>query len=140
MSKLYRGVGVGLLLLLWLTGCASPNQEPTPTLASVVRLPAQMSVDQVAGLLEYNTFTVIDVRESWEFNEGHISGALLIPLAELPSRLDEIPTGRAIVLVCRSGGRSMQAYSYLKDQGINDVHNMRGGMLEWVAAGYPTVQ
>lgn len=79
---------------------------------------------------------MIDVREPHEFAAGHAPGAILIPLGELPYRLDELPdTGEAPVTVtCRSGNRSARAVAWLTRQGF-DVVNMEGGMLSWVAAG-----
>jgi sulfur dioxygenase len=82
---------------------------------------------------------IVDVRESAEFTGslGHILGARLIPLAELPSRLDELDRVRPVVTVCRSGTRSAQAAVLLGRAGIAQVANLAGGMLRWRAAGHP---
>ena len=79
---------------------------------------------------------LIDVREDSEYAEGHIPGATLIPLGQIPDRLDEIPTDKTVVAVCRSGNRSGQATDYLREQGFDNVHNMEGGMNAWSQAGY----
>ncbi len=83
---------------------------------------------------------MIDVREPHEFAAGHAPGAILIPLGELPYRLDEMPdTDEAPVTVtCRSGNRSARAVAWLTLQGFDAV-NMDGGMLSWMAAGKAVV-
>lgn len=73
---------------------------------------------------------IIDVREVEEVQEGHIPGAVNIPLGIIPLRLSELNKDTPYIVVCRSGGRSGQATSYLEEQG-HDVTNMIGGMLAW---------
>jgi rhodanese-related sulfurtransferase len=80
---------------------------------------------------------VLDVREQVEWQHGHIEGALHIPLAELPTRLDEVPLEQTLV-VCKVGGRSARAVAWLQSQG-RDAVNLDGGMLDWDAAGRPLV-
>jgi len=80
-------------------------------------------------------YSVLDVREPIEWEHGHIDGAVHVPLMELPNRRDEIPEGHVLV-VCKVGGRSMQATHYLAQQGY-DVVNLDGGMIDWPAAGRP---
>ena len=81
--------------------------------------------------------TLIDVREEYEFDEFNI-GAKLIPLGELPDRLDEIEAlkDQEILIHCRSGARSGRAKEYLESEGFSNVRNVLGGMLAWQAAGY----
>jgi glyoxylase-like metal-dependent hydrolase (beta-lactamase superfamily II)/rhodanese-related sulfurtransferase len=85
--------------------------------------------------------TVLDVREPDEYDGplGHIEGARLVPLGSLADRLDEIPTGRPLVTVCRAGGRSAQATVILKRAGFTDVANLAGGMLRWRAQAFPAI-
>jgi rhodanese-related sulfurtransferase len=80
---------------------------------------------------------LIDVREEYEFDEFNI-GAKLIPLGELPDRLEEIEAwkGQEILVPCRSGARSGRAQEYLESEGFTNVRNVLGGMLAWQAAGY----
>ena len=80
-------------------------------------------------------WAVLDVREPEEWAHGHIEGAVHVPLMQLPQRRDEVPDGRVLV-VCKIGGRSMQATHYLAQQGF-DVVNLDGGMIDWAAAGRP---
>jgi rhodanese-related sulfurtransferase len=80
---------------------------------------------------------LIDVREEYEFDEFNI-GAKLIPLGELPERLEEIEAWKdeEILIHCRSGARSGRAKEYLESEGFSNVRNVLGGMLAWQAAGY----
>jgi sulfur dioxygenase len=82
---------------------------------------------------------VVDVRETDEFSGplGHIRGAVLMPLDQLPARAAELCGGPPIVTVCRSGARSAQAAVMLQKAGLRDVANLSGGMLRWSAENYP---
>lgn len=73
---------------------------------------------------------LIDVREEDEVAEGKIPGIKHIPLGEVPTRLDELDKEKAYIIVCRSGGRSGNACTFLEEQGYNAT-NMTGGMLSW---------
>ncbi|MDQ0876680.1 rhodanese-related sulfurtransferase [Paenibacillus sp. V4I3] len=74
---------------------------------------------------------IVDVREDEEVAAGIIQGAIHIPLAQLPDRINEIPQVEELILVCRSGNRSGRAISFLEAQGYKGLKNMTGGMLEW---------
>jgi len=91
------------------------------------------------ALLEENSAKVqiVDVREQDEFRGplGHIHGATLIPLKELPARAQELSPERPVVAVCRSGARSAQAVVLLQKAGFTDVANLAGGMLRWRSEG-----
>ena len=69
---------------------------------------------------------------------GHATCALNVPLGELPSRLDEVPTDRPVVVHCQAGGRAAIAASVLRAGGVADVRVYGGGYVEWSAAGLPT--
>ncbi len=77
-------------------------------------------------------FNFIDVREEWEFDEANL-GAKLIPLGELPNRLNEIDDWKneEIVVHCKSGNRSGQAKKFLNSKGFTNVRNMLGGITEY---------
>ena len=81
---------------------------------------------------------LVDVREDDEWLAGHIEGAQHIPLGELGERLGELPPGRSIVAVCRSGARSGAAVRGLKQLGY-DAENLDGGVAAWTKAGLPLV-
>lgn len=81
---------------------------------------------------------LLDVREQDEWVAGHAPGAVHVPLAQVPSRLDEIPSDEVVHVVCRSGGRSSQATAWLNRNGYDAV-NVSGGMGAWLEAGRPMV-
>ena len=75
---------------------------------------------------------VIDVREPHEFDEYNI-GAQLIPLGDLPGRLEELESMKdeEIIVHCRSGARSGTAKAFMAESGFTRVRNLVGGMVEW---------
>jgi adenylyltransferase/sulfurtransferase len=74
---------------------------------------------------------VVDVREEYEWNAGHIDGARLIPLGELPNRLNELPHDADIVFYCQTGGRSARALDVARDAGLTRAKHLRGGYAGW---------
>ncbi|MGE0439947.1 MAG: rhodanese-like domain-containing protein [Gemmatimonadales bacterium] len=78
---------------------------------------------------------VVDVRNRSEWDDGHLPGAVLIPLPELPERLGEIPRDREVVFQCQTGGRSAIAASVLQAGGHRKVVNLTGGYAAWVGQG-----
>jgi rhodanese-related sulfurtransferase len=81
---------------------------------------------------------VLDVREPYEWQAGHVEGAAHVPMGELLERLGEVPNDREVVVVCKVGGRSAQVVQYLNQAGWSAV-NLDGGMYAWAAAGRPMV-
>ncbi len=84
-------------------------------------------------------FVLIDVREPHEYQICRIPYAKLIPLGELPKRVNELNTADEIVAHCKSGVRSARAVDFLKQAGFGKVRNMRGGILAWSDRVDPTV-
>jgi len=94
----------------------------------------QISTDQLADMLANGQSTdvfYVDVRESYEFQEAHIEGMTNLPLSQLENNYHHIPTDKTVVIICRSGNRSLQALNILKDVGYQDLINVKGGMLAW---------
>jgi len=83
---------------------------------------------------------LIDVREVHEFEVGHLSGSVNIPLGTLPQRLHELSDRGAPVFICRSGGRSMAACQMALAANIASPANLEGGLLAWSAQIDPTVR
>jgi rhodanese-related sulfurtransferase len=81
---------------------------------------------------------LLDVRESGEWQAGHVEQAQFVPMSELIGRLAEVPKDREVVVVCRSGVRSAQVAAYLNQNGWS-AKNLDGGMEAWAAAGRPMV-
>ena len=82
---------------------------------------------------------ILDVREPDEYYGpfGHIIGAQLVPLGQLTNPVESISQDKPVVTVCRSGGRSAQAWVLLKKSGVNQVANLTGGMMRWHELGLP---
>ncbi len=80
---------------------------------------------------------VVDVREPWEFRQGHVAGAVLIPLGELARRARELDPGRPVAVICASGSRSQSGAAVLGQQGFKTIYNVRGGMTGWMRRGFP---
>ncbi len=90
--------------------------------------PAELAAQLSAG----NDVVLIDVREPYEWNAGHLDSATHIPLAQVPQRLADIPKDRDVVMICRSGGRSAHAQEHLiRQHGYTRVKNLVGGMQRW---------
>ena len=87
-----------------------------------------------------NQVVLVDVRQAEEYQGdlGHIPNSILIALDELPERIDQLPRNQTIVFVCRSGTRSARAASFAKEMGIDDVYNLKGGMILWNELKYAT--
>ena len=83
---------------------------------------------------------VVDVREKWELDTASIPEVLHIPMAEIPSRIGELDGSREIVVMCRSGGRSMQVAQFLARNGFRSVANLTGGILAWSRDVDPSVR
>jgi rhodanese-related sulfurtransferase len=87
-------------------------------------------------LLASGDAVALDVREHWEWQHGHIRHAFHIPVGGLAQRLHELPQGRQIIAVCRSGSRSGSVVAPLRHLGY-DILNLAGGLVSWHAHGLP---
>jgi adenylyltransferase/sulfurtransferase len=83
---------------------------------------------------------LIDVREPYEWNAGHIAVAQHIPMQQIPQRIAELPKEREIVMICRSGARSASAQQFLLRAGFTKVRNLVGGMQRWAREVDPSVR
>ncbi len=86
--------------------------------------------EQVKEWVNDPAYQIVDVREPFEYAEGHIVTAENIPLGNIDSNLDKFRKDKKIVVTCRSGVRSLSAANKLTAAG-HDVYNMLGGMLDW---------
>lgn len=108
--------------------------------AGIWEIDAWALQERLAQGSAHEDIQLLDVREAAEFNDaslGHIAGARLLPLAQLPERLGELDASRPLVAICRSGTRSAQATVLLQRAGLARVANLAGGMLAWNAQGLP---
>ena len=82
---------------------------------------------------------VIDVREPFEYEAGHVPGATLVPLNRLPAHTADLPRQVPVYVICASGNRSLTAADYLARAGV-DAWSVAGGTGAWLRAGHPVVR
>ena len=94
--------------------------------------------DEIEDLVRRGEVCLIDTRPFVEYENGHVSDAVSIPVADLPSRLDELPRDKPIVTYCRGAYCLMadEAVAILRQHGF-DAHSVEGGWPEWLAEGRP---
>ena len=107
-----------ILNLLALTALGKDNENSNKVEAKDVEI-----------LLKNREF-LLDVREEYEYQEGHIKGAINLPLREILSQKDTLPKDRDIYVYCRSAHRSADAVNFLKSLGFEKVHNIEGGFID----------
>ena len=122
-------------------GCPSDDQLPKqPAWAPVVTTYSgvlEISPQWVAAHLD--AVCLVDVRTTVESAEesARIRGALMIPVNELRDRINEIPTDKPVMTICRSGNRSVLAFTILRSAGRQQVASVKGGLLRWHEEGLP---
>jgi adenylyltransferase/sulfurtransferase len=110
--------------------CGIGRGEEVPGFAEDDSL--EISVDDFNELRTKNgKAVVLDVREPHEYEICSLDGSTLIPLGELPERVNELDTADDIVVFCHSGGRSLQATRFLRNMGFKKVKNLKGGIDAW---------
>ncbi len=97
----------------------------------------QEAKDLIAGK---PNLVILDVRTVAEFNDGHIEGAINIPVDELSGRLSELDKSKELLVYCRTGNRSATAVSILENAGYTKIFHMHEGISVWIQQGYPVVQ
>lgn len=80
---------------------------------------------------------LVDVRTPAEMAQGMLPGAQGVPMHLVPLKVDEWRNRQKIVVYCRTGARSAQVCAFLQQQGINQVVNLRGGIVDWYRRGLP---
>jgi len=115
--------------------CGVPGHttEPAPDPGDIEPVEVKAKLDRG------DRFTFIDVREPHEFQICRIPGTRLIPLGELPKRVNELDSADEIIAHCKSGVRSGKAVDFLKSAGFRKVRNMKGGILAWSDKVDPSV-
>jgi len=126
-----------IMSTLALSACRGAGPAAPPAEIDAGSLPNTIDVQTARSLQGRDDVALFDVREPVEYDAGHIAGARLIPLGQVPSRLAEIPKDKTVILTCRSGNRSGQVADFLRQQGWKNVHNMAGGIAAWQQAGLP---
>ncbi len=100
----------------------------------------ELSAEEVAARLKGGTRPLLlDVREGWERDLAAIEPSVHIPMIEVPQRLGELPTDRAIVVYCHGGARSAMVAAFLESHGFASVDNLSGGIDAWSVQVDPKV-
>jgi len=98
----------------------------------------QISVHDLATMRdERPDLVIVDVREPFEWDEGHIDGAVHVPMGEAVRRIAELPAERPKAVLCAGGLRSSTVISALSHHGMGHWYNVTGGMTAWRKGGYP---
>jgi phage shock protein E len=136
-----------LVVSLGLAGCSSDTSvlPAAEGAASVVverpSEPVRVGVSDFAAIVQSPGVTILDVRTPEEFAQGHIAGAVNIPV-EYPDyvqRVSELDPNGTYAVYCRSGNRSQPAVAALEQLGITGVYELESGTIGWTAEGQPLV-
>ena len=98
-------------------------------MAKSEKISTDIEAKDIENLLKNKEF-LLDVREDYEYQNGHIKGAVNLPLREILSQKDTLPKDRDIYVYCRSAHRSADAVNFLKSLGFDKVHNIEGGFID----------
>ncbi len=114
---------VTLLLCIIITGCSSQSMEGTKL--------NKITTKEVYDLINDEDVIIVDVREKYEYDEGHLQNSVLIPQGNIEDIADYVDNkDKKIIVYCRSGRRSNAAGQVLVDMGYTNVYDM-GGILSW---------
>ena len=116
--------------------CGIRGEEHTPVFTGIPEItPAEVK----KMMDEKEPFVLIDVREPHEYQICRIPGSKLIPLGEVPKRMNELNSADEIVVHCKSGMRSAKAVDLLMKSGFRKIRNLKGGILAWSDQVDPSV-
>lgn len=101
--------------------------------------PLEVDVSATRAALDDPNVQIIDCREQDEWDAVHVPGTILMPLGMIGQRLGELDKGRPVIIVCRSGRRSLIAARQMAQIGFADVKSMQGGLIAWAEQGNPLV-
>jgi phage shock protein E len=126
-----------------LTGCSqgptASAVEPVAQAAAGQPAPGRVGVTQFATIIAEPGVQIIDVRTPEEFADGHIQGAVNIPVqqSDFAERVAELDPNGTYAVYCRSGNRSRGAVAQMKDAGITTIYELGDGTIGWSADGQP---
>lgn len=133
----FRRLAPLLLLLITafvIAACGGGSSAAPKATASAN--PTTVTAVMAGGQFESGEAIMIDVREPSELAEQSVPGAIAIPLGELETRMSEIPDGKPVLVLCRSGNRAQPAAQMLADAG-REARIVDGGIIAWAAAELP---
>lgn len=95
--------------------------------------------DDLIEMINDNNCVIIDVREKFEYDSGHIKDSILMPMYDIFKDIDPVKKycDKNIVLVCSSGHRSYYTGKFLEENGLRNIYNLYNGVYGWEMYGYP---
>jgi len=134
MKKFAYSIMVWLMMPFLASACGVGEQTPD----GYENAPVQHAFQHWRqGVSSSIPFMFLDVRTPKEYAEGHIKGAVLIPVQELEQRMAEVPKDKQVYVYCHSGVRSSRAASMLAQHGYTNIENVVGGIEAWKKSYYP---
>ncbi len=126
-----------------MTGC--PNDAPATAVGPVAEAPAgkpaygRVDVAQFASIIAEPGVQIIDVRTPQEYADGHIQGAVNIPVqqSDYAGRVAQLDPAGTYAVYCRSSARSKGAVTEMRNAGLPNVYELTGGTVAWTADGQP---
>lgn len=139
-----------LIASMGLAGCSSDDSAASTETtvqgpAAVVEAPdapTRVGVEEFAGVVASPGVTIVDVRTPEEYAQGHIEGAVNIPVEypDFMDRVSELDTEGTYAVYCRSGNRSQPAVAGMASVGITGIYELESGTTGWTSEGQPLVQ
>jgi rhodanese-related sulfurtransferase len=145
------GIPIVILIVAWVSySVMQPSATVQPQTMTSSTMASQsasqqisyqiISVSEASAMIQSSpNLLVVDVRTTEEFAQGHLQGAINIPLSNLPTQISSLGRNRPVLVYCQTGHRSAQAATLLTNAGFTQVYDMNGGLNAWINAGYPTV-
>jgi rhodanese-related sulfurtransferase len=97
----------------------------------------EITAEQLKARLDQGEdLELLDIRSEAEVQQGVLPRSAHLPMHLIPLKLQDLPRDKDVVLYCRSGARSFHACAFLMQQGVRNVVNLRGGILDWARHGY----
>ena len=121
-----------------------PVEKEEPTIPEDTTIPEEEELPDIEvtaeGLEKWSQeerdFQLIDIREKYELRQGYLANAWLIPMNEIPERLENLPKNRSIVIYCAAGMRSFDVTYYLRQNGFEDSWSLEGGGASFAHRGW----
>ena len=139
-KRISVGLRFGLSLMFLLSSALVPSTVQKAYGTPYVDIEVSTAYNMITNG-SYPNLLILDVRTQSEYDDGHLEGAILIPVTELESRIAELATHRdeEIIVYCRTGARSALASSILDTNNFTKVFNMLGGISAWESASYSVI-
>ncbi len=128
-----RGMGVVVLVLMAVTLSTACSDEANAA--------DHVTLEQARAEHEAGKVMLVDIRETREHKTGVAAGAVLLPMSELPQKIEWLPKNRdqPVLLICNTQNRSQATLKKLKQAGYENIRYVEGGMSQWAAKGWPMV-